>query len=219
VSITNGSSSATIPVASSSVSGLMIPTDKAKLDTYPTISNTPTSGQVLASNGDGTATWTTSSGGSGGSSTSIYHALDKAGSTSVADVLAKGSGGKIKFWIDNSGSYSVFNISIPSGVILDYVRIHVAQNGINDYDQMKVIVKIIDESGATNNNYQDALMPYVFGYILNDNSPALAAPWVCTYGDMGLQATSESIGSGTLALTINNFNVTGGGGAFLILNY
>jgi len=88
VSINNGGTSATIPVVTTAVSGLMVPADKTKLDKLPTVTNGPvsTAGQVLTSNADGTATWAAATGGSGGGSSSIYYLkiTDESSSTNTS---------------------------------------------------------------------------------------------------------------------------------------
>jgi hypothetical protein len=175
VSMTNGSSSATIPVASSSVSGLMIPTDKSKLDTYPTISNTPTSGQVLASNGDGTATWTTSSG-SGSSSSSEIYKITSTATAAAFNAVVKSSGTHvtISFVSDVYGMGAGFVIDVPSGTILESCQLNVTDKATlkaisSTTTEAPLALQIIHEAGNINTSTADLFVPSMDVVVLSTN--------------------------------------------------
>lgn len=228
LTLTTGSatSSTTLPAATTSDPGLMSSADKTKLNTLPSVTNGPisTADLVLTSNANGTATWKTPTGGSGGgSSVSIYHAVGQDGTTAVPNVLAKGSGGKIKYWVDDTATPAILHISIPNGVIVDYVRIHLANGALPvnaDGQTTSCDIAITDESGNTNNNFGDVLFPSVstLSLIGNTPSPTPTYPWTLSGAD-ATQFFSTSCTGGTLTLQTTSLLTSGLGGAFIILNF
>jgi hypothetical protein len=106
--------SATIPAATSSVAGVMVATDKAKLDKYPTVA-TADATKVLTADADGTAKWVAPAAGGGGSS-GAFKTYNPSSNTRVL-VVATGEGitvtqsdGPI------AGLQNRFTLNIPSGV-------------------------------------------------------------------------------------------------------
>ena len=225
VSVINGSTTQTanIPVASTTLSGLMVPADKTKLDKLPTVTNAPvaTADQVLTSNADGTATWKAATGGSGGGSSTIYKAVAQDGTTPVVNVLVKGSGPKIKFWIETA-STNIFHVSIPSGAVVDYIRIYTIRANMSLQGGFYYCyIDVKDESGNTNNSYIDALMPN-FNYVILNRLNATEAPWSTT--TVPLAGTNvENCSAGTLhinvALGTGELPLESDGGTYIILSY
>lgn len=221
----SGTTLATIPsvtpTTGTNLAGLMIPADKTKLNSLPSVTNAPGAAtQVLTSNADGTATWTAATGGGGGSST-IYKALNQAGSAEVATVLVKGSGPKVKFWIE-SASTNIFHVSIPSGAVVDYIRIYTIRSNMSLQGGFYYCyIDVKDESGNTNNSYLDALMPN-FNYVILNRLNATEAPWSTT--TVPLAGTNvENCSAGTLhinvALGTGELPLESDGGTYIILSY
>ena len=212
------------PTAGTNLAGLMIPADKTKLDKLPTVTNAPvsTAGQVLTSNSDGTATWAAAPSGGGGGGSVIYKAVAQDGITNVPNVLAKGSGGKVKFWIDQATVPKSLHVFIPTGAIIDYVRIFIqvgdiTQN-VNNFDFK---LAITDESGATNNSHLDALIPNIQFWTLTDSNPG-TVPWSPASSSVmgGLAILSCSGGTLLFIQSLSNSDMAGNpGGAYIVLSF
>jgi hypothetical protein len=211
VSITNGSSSATIPVASSSVSGLMIPTDKSKLDSYPTVSNTPTTGQVLTATSTSTASWQTPSSGSGSSLSTYTVTATTSGSTSATCFIRATA-----TTVTASISSNVLTINIPAGVYLDYLKIFSSYANLGSVSGLTI--KLVYAGKEFNNSADDALFPSVANFvdINSTTSYKLQAEATTTFALM----VNAAIADGVLQLytgTLGSHTQTAG--FYLILKF
>ncbi|MGX5688611.1 beta strand repeat-containing protein [Arcticibacter tournemirensis] len=222
---------ATVPVATPATTfaatdgtaGLLNANDKYKLNN--TLPLPTTAGQVLTSKADGSAEWKASTGG-GGSGTTIYHALNQAGSADVSSVLVKGSGGKIKYWYveKETDNKNTFHISIPSGSMIDQVRLHVTAAQLADPlmpTGADFYIVVTDETGTLfNTSVDNALIPQVDFVTLNTNSPSLSnGDW---YYNPPATANMNILGcSGGSMYLHDMFDITyvGGSGAYIILNF
>ena len=228
--ITGGTSSTTIPLATTSASGLMDPVDKTKLNTLPTVTNGPvsTADQVLTSNADGTATWKAATGGSGGGGSPTIYKLT---STDGFYVVAKGYGSQITCTfspsISEDSGLPGFIITIPSGTILERCQITVAPGGTamsGLYDAMgapTVSIKIVDSSQSTNTGLSSLYLPI---------SKVIMLSGIVDYpyheGSVG-SCSVKYLSAGTVVLRLEGYqeiadglgNGSSGPGVSLILNY
>jgi len=171
VSINNGSTSATIPLAvaptttptvTAGSSGLMIPDDKAKLNSLPKVTNAPAPTQVLIANSDGTATWSAApSGGGGGGARGYYYALDATSGLDNTDVIVRGTGSKLK--IDLNASTFMITLTIPADALVDYVKINIGPSSFLTaiYADQDVYVVVKDLGGVWNQSAITMLLPQV----------------------------------------------------------
>jgi len=120
----------TIPAATGTNAGLMIPGDLTKLSKIPTPPTT--AAQVLTSKADGTSEWVApATGGGGGSSLQTYHPTNTTNPTNQSNVTVKASALGItvaqKIGYTSSKAPSTFNnlveITVPAGVVLQSIQI------------------------------------------------------------------------------------------------
>jgi len=152
---------ATIPAATGTNAGLMIPADLTKLSKIPTPPTT--AAQVLTSKADGTSEWIApAAGGGGGSALQSYH---PSGNTNVT-VSATGLGVTVvqkAGWKDAttpSGYPNLFEFNVPAGVLIQTIQI------VGDYTLLGMPTTTpqffnvdIIYTDNINNDYTDARLP------------------------------------------------------------
>ena len=198
---------------------------KSYVDTkVPDLVATTDANKVLTANPAGTAaSWQTPTGGSGGS-VSIYNALNQAGTAAVPEVLVKGSGSKIRFWVE-SAAINILHVSIPNGSMVDYVRIFATKPNmtIQGDGSYSYYLKITDESSNTNTSYSNALVPNLRFMTVNVLSPSTSTgTWIPASDIAPNQISIEDCSGGSLlianACSTSDIADTPGG-IYIILSY
>jgi len=157
---------ASITAATSTNAGLMIGTDKAKLDK---IAAPPTTAaQVLTSKADGTSEWVAPASGGGGSTLQYYHpsgnALVLVGATGPNITLQQKTGFKSD-GIQSSNVLNLFELTVPAGVYLHTIQI-IGENtslGLLTTDTPYFNIHI-NYTDNINNDYTDARLPAFFTF-------------------------------------------------------
>jgi len=150
---------ATIPAATTTNAGLLLPADKIKLNNIATPPTTAS--KVLTSKADGTTEWVApATGGGGGGSIQTYH---PSGNTAVT-VKANGLGieltMKTGFKTDGSSSNfsNLFELTVPSGVFLQSLQIVGDNTTLGDASGstafMNVYIIYIDDINTSFTNAQ-----------------------------------------------------------------
>lgn len=221
---TGGTASSTsLPTATTTNPGLLSSVDKTKLDKLPTVTNAPAATQVLIANSDGTATWSAAPSGGGGGSSTIYKAVAQDGTTPVSEVLVKGSGPKIKYWIESTALPVKLHVSIPSGAIVDYIRIHLIKNTltVDGEGNAGFNLELFDESLNTNTNVENTMVPNLKFMTLTNNTN-LSNTTLATGGTAdALFIVSSEFGKLTIQNQLSTSDISDGnpGGGFLIITY
>jgi len=152
---------ATIPVATTTNAGLMIPADLTKLSKIPTPPTT--AAQVLTSKADGTSEWVApASGGGGGSTQQYYHPNDNPNVTILATglgVTVTQKGGR-KSDGTASGYSNLFEFNVPAGVLVKSIQITgdytLLGFALGSAQYINIDIIYVDN---INNDYTDARLP------------------------------------------------------------
>jgi hypothetical protein len=157
---------ATIPGADASRAGLMSSADKTKLDKIPAIT-TADQNKVLTVNAAGDATeWKEAAPASGGGGGIMYYKLDN------GNVFIKASGTGVTFTKEGN----IFNVVVPNGVFLNYVRINTNVSAFPANDKSNMYINITDESGMTNTSLDDGVIPVVTFGLRGGSSTTTSTP-------------------------------------------
>lgn len=131
--VSSSGNDATLPAATTTTAGLLIATDKTKLNKIADLTGGADANKVLTSNASGTAaTWVTPTASGGGGAPEIYFAT---AGTDIGefDILVKGWGGHISaaWGVEPYGYHDpCIIITVPSGAVIDYMRINVVSPAI-----------------------------------------------------------------------------------------
>jgi hypothetical protein len=199
---------AVIPGATSTVAGLMSSTDKVKLNKIGEFT-TADANKVLTVNAAGTeAAWVTPAPAAGGGGFYVYKV-----NGGKAIVKASGPG------VTMTTSGYVFNISVPSGVHLYYMKIN--SSAVEIGNKAWIDINLTDESKTTNNDITDAIIPSLFIATRTSSTPSVAsADAVYPVGMMntGTQISGHSSGILNMKITgVNNFQSSHG--FYFIIKY
>ncbi|TCC96040.1 beta strand repeat-containing protein [Pedobacter hiemivivus] len=148
---------ATIPGATTSVAGVMIATDKAKLDQYPVVIAADAT-KVLTANADGTAKWVAPAVGGGGA---VSKAYNPSGNSRVL-VIATGDGITVAMSNGPVLGTTKFTFTIPAGVTILKAKLNLdnALFGKTPSDPAPVIYyEIQDENIADPSDFLQYPMP------------------------------------------------------------
>ena len=148
--ITSSSGTAAIvPGATNSVAGLMIATDKAKLDKIADITTTDAA-KVLTVNAAGTAaTWVTPAAGGGGSSLVTYHPSNN------NSFFARASGPGVTAVF----STNTLTITVPAGITLEYFKFSSSYTALGSQNFLNI--NIVDVAKRWNNSIDDVVVPFI----------------------------------------------------------
>jgi hypothetical protein len=201
---------ATIPGADASRAGLMSSADKTKLDKIPAIT-TADQNKVLTVNATGDAAeWKDAAPASGGGGPR-YYKLDGG----KVFVKAIGSGN-----ITYTRNKNFINIIVPNGVFLDYMRINMNLNA-DMPGESALLIAIKDESGLTNNDHTDMVVPTFSIGNRTATNISLGEEAIWTMGQQnGPNQSVVNYGGGEIMVGIggiNNFNGTNG--FYVNINY
>lgn len=203
---------ATIPSADASRAGLMSSADKTKLDKIPAIT-TADQNKVLTVNATGDAAeWKDAAPASGGGGGIMFYKLDN------GNVFIKASGPGVTFTKDQNK----FDIVVPRDVFLYSARINTKTSLFPSNDNTNMYINITDESQATNNSYEDLMMPVISFVLRTTPLPSSTTPApIVTLGTQAAPNMEVSgFGSGKLSLKGTGMGVLGTPDGFVInINY
>ena len=181
---------ATITSATGTAAGLMPATDKAKLDKIADIAGVADANKVLTVNAAGTAaTWVAPAPAGGGGSLITYFLANK-----KYFVRASGPGVTVTF------SGTTFVVTVPIGVVLDYVKIN--SNFTELGSQAFLNVSLVDKNAGWNNSADDLIIPVVQIIDVNSVSPIVNA--VTMMGGTNFGFTLQGYGNGSIDLQTNS---------------
>jgi hypothetical protein len=239
---------ATISGATSSAAGLMIASDKAKLDDLLGIPSSTSSDadKVLTVNASGDAEWkeVVSDGLSGipeikeedANKVLTVNAEGSAAEWKEVASAGGGGGGVMYFKLDDGNVFikasgpgvtftkdqNKFDIIIPDGVFLYSARINTKTSLFPANDNSNMYINITDLSGATNNSYVDLVMPVISFVLRTTPLPTSTTPHpLVTVGtEAAPNMRLNGFGSGTLNLQATGLGVLGTPDGFIInINY
>lgn len=194
---------ATIPGATTSVAGVMVATDKAKLDKYPTVAAADAT-KVLTADADGTAKWVTPAAGGGG----IAGAFKTYNPSSNARVMVTATGEGITVTQTDgpvAGLPNRFTLTIPAGVNIIKAKFNLDNPtfGKTPADNAPIVYyDIKDENITDGSDFMQYATPS-FLLIKRDSAPPHAY-WVLGVTGTTNGVSVESFGSKTISLKPTN---------------
>jgi hypothetical protein len=194
---------ASITAATSTNAGLMIGTDKAKLDKIPT---PPTiAAQVLTSKTDGTTEWKASTGGGGGTT---YQTYQPSGN---ANMFARATGPGVTASLTGN----TVTITIPDGVTLNYYRIKSTFAAVGNTALNFIIIdQSTSTTDITNTSADNAMLPNITLFDINNISPLVEM--VNNLGQSALFANITGVTNRTINFFISGLSTHNSSNGFYI---
>jgi len=194
---------ASITAATSTNAGLMIGTDKAKLDKIPTPPTT--AAQVLTSKADGTTEWKASTGGGGGTT---YQTYQPSGN---ANMFARATGPGVTALLTGN----TVTITIPDGVTLNYYRIKSTFAAVGNTALNFIIIdQSTSTTDITNTSADNAMLPTITLFDINNISPLVEM--VNNLGQSALFANITGVTNRTINFFISGLSTHNSSNGFYI---